>query len=206
MEKKSFDELETVERDIITELGNIGIGNAATSMAAMLSSKLTIDFTKVLALDFDEIANMMGGPETLTVGVLSLFEGDAEGMFLFVLEKAQADNLINILLKTEGPIDFYEHMHFSAIKEIGNIIEGTYLTALEALTGLSLKLSPPQVCIDMAGAILSVPVIEFGQTGDKGFLVKSGFKDVEKDIDGHLLMVSSVDSYQKMCQVLKLKM
>lgn len=205
MEKKPFDALSATEKDILSEIGNIGIGNAATAMSFMLNSKLKIDFTHVYALDFDAMMNLLGGPENLAVAVLSLFEGDAEGMLLFILEKAQADNIINLLLKTKDDITEYSHLQASAMKETGNIIGGSYLAALESLTGLHLKLLPPQICVDMAAAILSVPVIEFGQTGDKAFLVESSFDDDVLDIKGHLLMVSSADSYEKMCSVLTLK-
>ncbi len=198
--------LNEMERDILAEIGNIGIGNATTAMSYMLNSKLTIDFTKVLALDFDAVMSMLGGPENLAVGVLSLFEGDADGMLLFVMEKAQADNLVNMLLKTQDTMSSYSHIQQSSLKETGNIIGGSYLAALESLTGLRLRLLPPQICVDMAGAILSVPVIEFGQTGDKAFLVESSFDDEELKINGHLLMVSTSESYQRMCDVLMPKM
>lgn len=205
MEKKPFHALSEESEDILSEIGNIGIGNAATAMSLMLNSRLKIDFTHVYTLDFDAIMNLLGGPESLTVAVLSLFEGDAEGMLLFVLEKEQADHIINLLLKTEGDISQYNHMQVSAMKETGNILGGSYLSALEAFTGMHLRLLPPQICVDMAAAILSVPVIEFGQTGNKAFLLESSFEDEELDIKGHLLMVSSAASYEKMCSVLKLK-
>lgn len=200
--EKEFDALATKEKDILSEIGNIGIGNATTAMSLMLNCKLTIDFTHVMALDFDAVMNLLGGPESIAVGVMSLFEGDAQGMLLFVLEKSQADNMINLLLKTKDEIKEYSHLQASAMKETGNIIGGSYLSALEALTGLHLKLLPPQICVDMAGAILSVPVVQFGQTGDKAFLVESSFDDDALDINGHLLMISSAGSYEKMCKVL----
>ncbi len=201
MDKKPFDALANTEKDILSEMGNIGIGNAATAMSYMLNSKLTIDFTHVYALDFDAVMSLLGGPENLAVAVLSQFEGDADGMLLFVMEKSQADIMVNLLLKTNDEISEYSHIQASAMKETGNIIGGSYLAALETLTGLRLRLLPPQICVDMAGAILSVPVIEFGQTGEKAFLVESKFDDDELDINGHLLMVSNVQSYEKMCDV-----
>lgn len=194
--------LNEIERDILAEIGNIGIGNATTAMSYMINSKLSIDFTKVYALDFDAVMSLLGGPENLAVGVLSLFEGDVDGMLLFVMEKEQADNLVNMLLQTHDEIDTYSHIQSSSLKETGNIIGGSYLVALESLTGLRLRLLPPQICVDMAGAILSVPVIEFGQTGDKAFLVESSFDDELLQINGHLLMISNAESYQKMCDVL----
>ncbi len=196
------DSLNEIERDILAEIGNIGIGNATTAMSYMINSKLSIDFTKVYALDFDAVMSLLGGPENLAVGVLSLFEGDVDGMLLFVMEKEQADNLVNMLLQTHDEIGTYSHIQSSSLKETGNIIGGSYLVALESLTGLRLRLLPPQICVDMAGAILSVPVIEFGQTGDKAFLVESSFDDELLQINGHLLMISNAESYQKMCDVL----
>ncbi|MBR6223443.1 MAG: chemotaxis protein CheC [Lachnospiraceae bacterium] len=190
-----------VQKDILKEIGNIGIGSATTAMSFMFHSKLTVDFTKVLALEFDEVLRLLGGEDELAVSVLSVFEGDADGMLLFIMKKDQADNLVNMMMQTHEQIEGYSDMQQSAVKETGNIIGGSYLAALESFTGLKLRLTPPQICIDMAGAILSVPVIQFGQTGDKAFLVESSFDDEEYDINGFLLMVSEFDSYEKMCAV-----
>ncbi len=198
LEKDDFND---IQRDILREIGNIGIGNATTAMSFMFHSKLTVDFTKVLALEFDEVLRLLGGEDELAVSVLSVFEGDADGMLLFIMKKDQADNLVNMMMQTHEEIEAYSDMQQSAVKETGNIIGGSYLSALESFTGLKLRLTPPQICIDMAGAILSVPVIQFGQTGDKAFLVESSFDDEEYDINGFLLLVSEFDSYEKMCAV-----
>ena len=198
LEKGDFND---IQRDILREIGNIGIGNATTAMSFMFHSKLTVDFTKVLALEFDEVLRLLGGEDELAVSVLSVFEGDADGMLLFIMKKDQADNLVNMMMQTHEEIEAYSDMQQSAVKETGNIIGGSYLSALESFTGLKLRLTPPQICIDMAGAILSVPVIQFGQTGDKAFLVESSFDDEEYDINGFLLLVSEFDSYEKMCAV-----
>ena len=204
MENNSNDSMSSMRKDVLSEIGNIWFGNSATAMSSILGSRLSIDFTHVLALDFDAVMDLLGGPETLAVGVLSLFEGDLNGMLLFILGKEQADKIVSQLLKTTDDMSKYEYSHIqaSAMKETANIIGSSYLAALESFTGLHLKLLPPQICVDMSGAILSVPVIEFGQTGDKAFLVKSSFDGGELDIKGHLLMVSSADSYDKMFNVL----
>lgn len=204
MENNANDTMSSMRKDVLSEIGNIGFGNATTAMSSILGSKLSIDFTQVLALDFDAVMDLLGGPEMLAVGVLILFEGDLDGMLLFILGKEQADKIVNQLLQSSDEVKEYEYSHIqaSAMKETGNIIGSSYLAALESFTGLHLKLLPPQICVDMSGAILSVPVIEFGQTGDKAFLVKSSFDDAELDIKGHLLMVSSADSYDKMFNVL----
>ena len=49
---------------------------------------------------------------------------------------------------------------------------------------------------DMAGAILSVPAIEFGTMGDKILLIQSQFMD-EVEINGYFIMVPDIESYTK---------
>ena len=48
------------------------------------------------------------------------------------------------------------------MKEVGNIITGAYLNSLSTLTSLKIFPTPPALTVDMAGAILSVPAIQFG--------------------------------------------
>ena len=55
--------------------------------------------------------------------------------------------------------------------------------------------------LDMAGAILSVPAIEFGTLGDKILLIQSQFYD-EVEIDGYFILVPDIESYPKILKSL----
>ena len=82
----------------------------------------------------------------------------------------------------------------SALKEIGNIITSSYLNSLSSLTGLTVFPSVPSLCVDMAGAILSVPAIEFGMMCDKLLLIENRF---QSGADGYLILVPDLESYDK---------
>ena len=59
--------------------------------------------------------------------------------------------------------------------------------------------------IDMAGAILSVPAIEFSKIGDKVLLIETEFDDEndKKDtITGYYILVPELDSYEKILESL----
>ena len=43
----------------------------------------------------------------------------------------------------------------SALNEIGNIVSGSYLTAISKLTNLKMVSTVPEMTIDMIGALLS---------------------------------------------------
>ena len=97
----------------------------------------------------------------------------------------------------------FEEMGLSAMKEVGNIITGAYLNSLSTLTNLKIFPTPPALTIDMAGAILSVPAIQFGIYGDKILLIQSNFQD-EVELDGYFILVPDIESYEKILRALGL--
>ena len=78
-------------------------------------------------------------------------------------------------MASEG--DDFNEMELSALKEIGNIITGAYLNSLSTMTNLTIYPTPPEITVDMAAALLSVPAIEFGIYGDNILLIQSQFKE-----------------------------
>ena len=187
-------------KNALTELGNIGAGNATTSLSVMLSSKLTMTAPTVKLYSFDELENTLGGPETTVVGVLSRLRGSLDAMILFVLGLEDADNLSEVLLGEKQ--DWHSEMGMSAIREIANILIGSYVASLENLSDMELRYSQPQICIDMAGSILSVPCIEYGMVSDKALLINSGFKAGNQEIDGYIMLISEMHSFDQLLEKL----
>lgn len=186
-------ELSQEVHNALTELGNIGAGNATTSLSILLSSNLTITAPHVEMYEFDALENLFGGADATTIGVLSNIEGDISAMFLFLMKEEEAKQLIKTLIKEEE-IEITEDGK-DAVKEIGNIMIGSYVASLESLSGMKIRYSVPQVTVDMAGAILSLPCTAFGQVEDKVLLINSGFASGEKNIEGFIMMISEMDSY-----------
>ncbi len=183
--------------DVLKEIGNIGAGNAMTALSQMIGSKVDMKVPQVKLLSFSEVGAMMGGEEQIMVGVFLAVEGDITGSMMFLVEKKSAKHLINKVMMGMAPEgeDFSE-MELSAMKEVGNIITGAYLNSLSTLTNLKIYPSPPALTVDMAGAILSVPAIEFGIYGDNILLIQSQFFD-EVEIDGYFILIPDLDSYAK---------
>ncbi|MBO4347000.1 MAG: chemotaxis protein CheC, partial [Lachnospiraceae bacterium] len=145
-------------------------------------------------LDFKEVGSILGGEEQIMAGVYLMVEGDITGSIMFLLEKDSAKNLISLLMgmpASEGELNEIEQ---SALKEIGNIITASYLNSLSTLTNLSIYPSVPALSIDMAGAILSVPAIEFGLIGDRILLIENQFSE---GLNGYFILVPDLESYDK---------
>ena len=61
-------------------------GNAATALSKMLNDKVRMSLPIVRITGFNDAVNALGGPETMTVGVLVKFCGEADGMIMFLLD------------------------------------------------------------------------------------------------------------------------
>lgn len=199
-------ELTKEELDILREIGNIGVGNATTSLSVLLNSNLRMDIPVVRILNFDDIAELIGGPDVVVTAVLTHFIGDITGMMLFVLDKKDARNLAGAVLgKTYEEEHVFDHMDKSALKEIGNILMSSYLSSIETITNLAFSVEPPMICVDMAGAVLSLPIIELGQIGDKALIIDSKIYDKDDPINGFLLMVTDENSYKRIFEALGIR-
>lgn len=189
--------------DVLKELGNIGAGNATTALAQMMQCKVDMSVPQVKLMEFKELGQLMGGEEIIMAGIYLGIEGDIAGSIMFLLEKQAARHLVNKLMGTSVEGEEFSEMEFSALKEVGNIITAAYLNSLSSLTNLKIHPSVPDLTVDMAGAILSVPAIEFGTLGDKMLLIQTQFFD-EVVLDGYFILVPNLDSYGKILSALGL--
>ena len=182
--------------DVLKELGNIGAGNATTALAQLLNCKVDMQVPQVRLLDFKDLGAAIGGEERLVAGIYLGVEGDITGHIMFFLEKGSARHLVSKLMGMEIEGEEFNEMEISALKEIGNIITGAYLNSLATITNMMIYPSVPDICIDMAGAILSVPAIEFGAIGDKILMIQTRFLD-DTDLEGYFILVPDLESYGK---------
>ena len=194
----AYDDLDPMQIDVLREIGNIGSGNAATSLADMLGRTVDIKVPKVSILDYSEVVEGLGGPEVLQVGLMFTMCGDVTGMLMFLLNKEFAHMVLNTLtggaLADNGQVD---EMDSSAIREVGNIMAASYVNAMASLTGLMIDISVPDMCIDMAGSILSVPAIYYANISEKIIFIEDEFGDSQDNSASHILMIPEVDALNK---------
>lgn len=195
MSNINLDNINSMQVDVLKEIGNIGAGNATTALSTMVNGKVDMNVPKVALLEFKELPDMVGGAENIVVGILITLEGEINGMMMFMMDQKSAYRLVNILLSKSPEDESFTEMELSALKEIGNIIAGAYLSSLSTLTGIRIDASVPYMSIDMAGAILSVPAIEFGKVGDKALIIETQFSKDDSDVNGYFILIPSLESY-----------
>ncbi|SHH26819.1 chemotaxis protein CheC [Caloranaerobacter azorensis DSM 13643] len=188
--------------DILKEIGNIGSGNAATALANIINEKIDMDVPQVKILDFNEVANVLGGAEKPVVGIYFEMNGDIKGSIMFILDIDSARCLLKLLFKSSNEKDEFTDMDMSALSEVGNILAASYINSLSMLSNMVLKISVPSIAFDMAGAILSVPAIQFGYISDKVLFIETQFKEGNNQVTGNLFLIPELDSFETMLKKL----
>jgi len=189
--------------DVLKEVGNIGAGHAATALSQLLDKPVDMLVPTVSLVPFEQIAERVGGSEQVVVAVFLRVEGDAPGNMFFIIQeesvKRLLQNLLSIDVEQEG---FYTEMEYSALNEIGNILAGSYLSSLADFTNLSMAPTVPSLAVDMAGAILSYGLLQFGQMGDDALLIETKFLEGNDEVEGHFFLIPDPESFEKIFRAL----
>lgn len=198
MEKITIAELSDQYFDVLKEIGNIGAGNATTALAQLLGTRVDMSVPQVKLMEFKELGTTMGGEERIVAGIYLGVDGDIHGSIIFMMDIESVNAVLESLMgsKTDGSENGFNEIEVSALKELGNIITGAYLNSISTLTGLTIYPSVPDLAVDMAGSILSVPAAEFGVFGDKMLLIQTDFSD-DIDFSGYFALVPDEESYAR---------
>lgn len=132
----------------------------------------------------------------LVSGIYFKVSGDITGSIMFLIDNDSSRTLINWLMGKNETNAELDEIELSALKEVGNILAGSYLSSLSTLTGLSMTVSIPSLAIDMAGAIMSVPVILFGQVGDHVLLIETDFIEGINQVKGNFFLIPDEQSFE----------
>lgn len=195
MGNKGYEGLTSMEFDVLREIGSIGAGNAATALSSVLSRKVKMTVPTVSIYDYDDAINLLGGPESIGVGILVKLTGDIEGIMIYI----ERLDLVNITLQhlLNREVSQYEdlnEMDVSALNEIGNITMSSYINSIAKLTNLTINISVPGFTVNMIGGILSVPMVEYGYEADKIMIIDGSFLVNGQEISSNLILVPDVKS------------
>lgn len=183
--------------DALREIGNVGAGNSATALSQIINRRIDMNVPKVALVPLDTVPDLVGGPDTIVVGVFLRVYGKAPGNILFLLPQRSAFYLVDTLMgKKHGETEKLDFMDESALMEIGNILAGAYLNAFFTFTQISMLPSIPALAMDMAGAILNVVLVQLGQMGDTAMVIETEFLSEDDGINGHFFLVPDPGSLE----------
>lgn len=194
-----FEDLTPVHLDVLTEVGNIGSGNASAALSNMINKSVEVEMPQVKIVSFQEATDQSGGAEQIVAGTMTRMSGGMEGMILLLMDRDFVNAVVGSFFNSDvqGLLHLSEH-EISAITEVGNIMCGAYVSAVGQLSGIEVKLESPCFHVDMMGALMSVPVIEFGEVGDKILYIDKTLSIDGKRMNTKLFLIPTIESLQKL--------
>lgn len=188
--------LSDLQKDVLREIGNIGAGNATSSMAQLINKEVKMEVPSVRIVTINEMMEIIGGPEKVIVAIFFRIKGEITGTVYFVLTMEEAQYLIRNMTMMEDMSVMDEtgeinDMAISVLQEVANILTGSYLSALADFTHLHMTPSVPYLSIDMAAATLVTGLIELQTVTDHAIIIDTKIKGNETDesAKGHFLLV-----------------
>ncbi|MGJ8454939.1 CheY-P phosphatase CheC [Pseudothermotoga sp. U03pept] len=160
--------------DLLKEIGNIGTGNAATALSTLTGKRIEITVPSAKMVPIERIIFMFEQPEDIVIGIRMTVKGDIDLDVLLVLDRKAGKKILTDLLGSPcEDITQLDEMSSSALREIGNIMCGSYITALAEFTQLYLDPLPPELSIDMLVAIVSEAVLSRADYEDDAIFVET---------------------------------
>lgn len=143
---------ERIIQDIVGELGNVGIGSAATSLSSLLNESIDTTTSQVDIIDQQTFRKWKNSFDQ-SIGILFPIEKDLSGFALFLMDEEliyEDISTMTIFKEYEDQIEV-----ISLLKEICSIMISSYLSAIASYTNLHLKIRQPAISMDMKFPIIN---------------------------------------------------
>ena len=183
-------EISERQKDLLKEIGNIGTGNAATAISFMINRKVEISVPEVEVVPVSQVIFVAQDPEEVVVGVKMPVRGDLEGDVLLIMGSIVAKKIAEILLGS-APEDLLQIDEFSlsALKEVGNIMCGTYVSALANFLDLKIETLPPDLVVDMISAIFAEVSIQDVEGEEEVVLVETLLRIEGEELTSYMMLI-----------------
>ena len=197
--------LTAMQLDAVRELGMIGAGHAATGLSTLLGARVTIRVPDAWLIDVADVAELLGGAEQPVAAVSFQISGRMAGYLLFVFPTSEAVRFVaRVMSRPLAHRDLAEDaLARSALKEIGNIACGAYVSAFAKLAQAPLVPSVPSLAIDMLQAVLDGILCQLAKSAEHALVLQTTYALEGQAVRGHLLFFTDADGVRAMVEALR---
>ncbi len=186
----TFRAFDQIRLDALREISSIATGNAATSLSTMLGKKVDITIPNVEVETLGKVPDLLGGWDKIVSVIHFYVKGQVKGSILLVLSSSETLRLVNVLTgQKPAHIESLDYMGISALKELGNIVAGSYIRVLAQGLKIKMTYSIPGFAHDMLGAILDQILAQLSQETEHAVIMESEFLVREEVYRGYLIFI-----------------
>jgi len=190
---KTTNPLNAMELDAMTELVNLGVSSAATSLREMVGEEILLSVPKIELLPRESaIAILRQSEAARLVAVHQVFEGDITGRAMLIFPEAKSLEIVRAVAGGNLSLEDILDLEHEALAETGNIILNGCLATIANMLERSLKMSLPEILRGEAVQFFSLPPPP--EASDLVLFVYINFAVHDRDIKGYIAMLMDMPS------------
>lgn len=161
--------------------------NASGAMSTLTGETVTVKIVKaeiknIFQENFAELH-----PESIVAGIYLPITGDIHGSALLIFPEKVAYKLCDLLFRRSCSGEkILSELDKSALKEVGNIVCGSFLTVLSNTLKVKIIEHVPDFTFDMFGSMVAGLATEFAE---QGLVIEITFDFIHGDIKGYVMLV-----------------
>ncbi|OYV35651.1 MAG: chemotaxis protein CheX [Rhodospirillales bacterium 20-64-7] len=193
--------LSELERDALTEIVNIGVSRAASSLRKMVGDQVQLSVPSIEVVTQRHAARLIGEREVAQlVAVCQDFSGPFSGRALLMFPGPDSLELVRAVTGDNFSAEQLIEMEHEALTETGNIILNGCLGTMANLLQRSLTLTIPEV---MRGSGAELFEISDG-TAEEGLVLflYIDFSIRQRDIRGYIAMLMNLPALSALKELL----
>lgn len=186
----SKEKLTEEEIDYLTEMMNIGAGNAAGAMSQLLSCEVDVKLPHVYIMPPARAHMVFKNPDAAVLCVTMRMVGDVRGELFYVVPDEEKKNMLRLVKRANpGAFKAIRSPDSSVFEEIANITVGVFLTAIHDFTKLNIYHTVPNLVIDTVENIMIEIVSLLSEGVEEVILLENEFILAEGNVRATMVMV-----------------
>ena len=191
----NLNELDAMHLDVLREIGNIGSGNAATSLSSMLNTTVEIEVPTISLINYENVSQYLGGKDNEVIGLALGLEADIEGVMLHVVQPRFASRIVNTFYPKEiETLEDINEMDLSAVKETSNITTAAYVNSMASMTNTFINITPPIEYLDTVENVLKHASNRFDAIGNQVIYIDENLYIGNTQIKSSMNLILQIDS------------
>jgi chemotaxis protein CheC len=198
---KDFEAIDGLERDALTEIMNIGVSRAASSLRKMIGEQVHLSVPSIEVVDQRRAARLISEREiSELIAVRQDFSGPFSGRALLIFPETNSLELVRAVTGDELSAEEVVEMEHEALAETGNVILNSCLATMANMLKRSLTMTIPEILRGSGESLFEISD-ESSSDGLVLFLYID-FAVRKRDIRGYIAMLMDIPSLEILRELL----
>lgn len=195
--------LDSYSNDIIREVVNVGVGDAADALSKLVKSPVKISVPEISIIDIGEIAGF-AEKEMKDIGVFisQEFTGEIKGRALLAYSRECSQSLLATIMSIDKEITALTKIEISTLEEIGNLILVSCISTIGDMIENPFSFELPMVSTS-GGETFFRTLARKLQEDQKCIVAKNKMVVKEKMIEGYIFIFLRFSDINRIIESLK---